>query len=140
VEQFRELAFDRDEAQAWNMAGQELDKDVHIAVGREVVAQHGPKQRQAGDMVPPAERRHGLPIDGQVWTDRLASGVYDSAIPISLRVSVLRNDDSPTRRHKICWMRSRSELLSSALFAEGNLGVHQGKGKKSVHRQNSKPP
>ena len=30
--------------------------------------------------------------------------------------------------HKICWMRSRSEPLSSTLFAGGNLGVHHGKG------------
>jgi hypothetical protein len=61
------------------VAGQELDEDIHVAVGSEVVAQHGPKQRQAGDVVPLAERRHGRPINQQVWTHRLASGVYDSA-------------------------------------------------------------
>lgn len=36
------------------MAGQEFDKDIHTAVGREVVAQHGPEQCHAGSRQGPS--------------------------------------------------------------------------------------
>ena len=81
MEEFREFACDRDEAKAWRVARQELDEDIHVAVGSEVVAQHGPEQRQARNMVALAERRYSLSIDRQVWTHRVASGVDDNARP-----------------------------------------------------------
>jgi len=50
MEEFREFAFDRDEATVWRVAGQEFDEDIHVAVGSEVVGQQVEAVRDAASV------------------------------------------------------------------------------------------
>lgn len=55
AEQPGEFVLDVDDAQARGSAGLELHQYVHVAVRPEVVAQDGPEERQAADMIPAAD-------------------------------------------------------------------------------------
>ena len=53
---FGELALDpRHLNQADALIGLELDKEIHVAVGAALSAQHGPEEREPADVPPPAE-------------------------------------------------------------------------------------
>jgi hypothetical protein len=53
------------------MAGLELHQDVDVAVGAEIVPKDRAKQSQPRDVMPLAERRHRVTIDGDVWPHAL---------------------------------------------------------------------
>jgi hypothetical protein len=52
---FGKLPLHGEECQARHMAGLELDKNIHIAVGTEIVSQDGAEEGQPSDVVSPAE-------------------------------------------------------------------------------------
>ena len=71
VQKFRELAFDRDERRPGMWSGRNSTKDIHVAVGSEVVSQHVPNSARRA-MWCRWQTPNGLPIDQQMWTHRHA--------------------------------------------------------------------
>ena len=65
AEDRRELRLHREEAEAGHEAGLELHQDVHVAFRREVVPQDRSEERQAPDVVAPAECCDRLGVDGE---------------------------------------------------------------------------
>jgi hypothetical protein len=60
----RKLLLQPDEGQARHMASLELHEDVDVTLWPEVVAQHRAEHGQPPDVVPPAEGRDLLTVDG----------------------------------------------------------------------------
>ncbi len=63
----RQFALNAHEAQAWHVAGLEFHQHVNIALWTEIVAKHRTEQREPPDVMPSAECRHGVTVDGEVW-------------------------------------------------------------------------
>lgn len=59
-----EFVLHGEEREAGGGAGLELDEDVDVAVGAEVIAEHGAEESEAPDAVAAAEVGEGLARDG----------------------------------------------------------------------------
>lgn len=135
MQELRELSFDCDEAQSWGMAGQELHEDIHVAIGSEVVPQHRPKERKARNVMPSAERRHRLRIEGvkhasgQNYIVGAGDRVFDFEASAGKVVEFRPSGDGGVvyhTNHPIAnddlkpWYRAMIQTLSPAQWASSN--------------------
>src|SRR5215510_8977890 len=56
AENLRQLSLHCEDGQAWRLSGLKLHQHVHVASGREVIAQHRAEERQLANVMAPAKR------------------------------------------------------------------------------------
>lgn len=71
-EQIGQFPFDGEEGQPRRPPRLELDEEIDVAVGAEIVAQGGTEEREAADPVLASEGGDGFPVDGR--------GPHDAAL------------------------------------------------------------